>query len=214
MQLRCCFLSSLWHGTAAVINTLTGNCSSYKYLGQFQILPDCFDSLCLRLVAFQIWGKLRSIRKKWEIGRSWYSNLLFVVLSACQQCNLVNNSFNIPSSWKLLAHQRFDFCQSTVTAPCFPYLNLLHRSSTGWSTVVYPTHVSWFRFVHLVNLDLFPHKIGRKSTPLSRLWEIHKLTLTPVNVVVGYWKSILNGAQPAQGKEQKNEFEKEIGKMS
>ena len=72
----------------------------------------------------------------------------------------------------------------------------------------YPTHVGWFRFVHLVNLDLFPHKIGRKSTPLSRLWEIHKLTLTPVNVVVGYWKSILNGAQPAQGKEQKNIFKR------
>ena len=67
-----------------------------------------------------------------------------------------------------------------------------------------PTHVSWFRFVHLVNLDLFPHKIGRKSTPLSRLWEIHKLTLTPVNVVLGNWKSILNSAQPAQGKKQKN----------
>ena len=76
-----------------------------------------------------------------------------------------------------------------------------------WSTVVYPTHVSWFRFVHLVNLDLFPHKIDCKSTPLSRLWEIHKLTLTPVNVVVGYWKSILNSAQ---GKGQKNILKKEI----
>ena len=137
-------------------------------------------------MAFQIWGKLRRIRKKWEIGRSWYCNLLFVVLSVCQQCNLVNNRFNIPSSWKLLAHERFYFFS----------LRSLHRASLIWifSTVhqlgglPYPTHVGWFRFVHLVNLDLFPHKIDCKSTPLSRLWEIHKLTLTLVNVVVGYWK--------------------------
>ena len=56
-------------------------------------------------------------------------------------------------------------------------------------------YVSWFRFVHLLNLDLLTHKIGRKSPPLSRLCEIHKLTLTPVNVVVAYSELVLKRAQ-------------------
>ena len=56
-------------------------------------------------------------------------------------------------------------------------------------------YVSWFRFVHLLNLDLLTHKIGRKSPPLSRLCEIHKLTLTPVNVVLPYSELTLNRAQ-------------------
>ena len=105
---------------------------------------------------------------------------------------------------------------STSKILFFFSLRSLHRASLIWIITTvhqlgglpYPTHVSWFRFVHLVNLDLFPHKIDRKSTPLSRLWEIHKLTLTPVNVVLGNWKSILNSAQG------KKHIQKKLEKMS
>ena len=65
-------------------------------------------------------------------------------------------------------------------------------------------YVGWFRFVHLLNLDLLTHKIGRKSLPLSRLCEIHKLTLTPVNVVVVYSELVPKKAKPLKTLTPKN----------